>query len=209
PTARAAVTFDASMNAYGRGRIASVTSVGGVNKGSKVADVIRGIVPPGSFIEGGAAAVANAIGGLISVLSGNGRPQDALAGLETLTSGETEALNRRHPYGVASGYCTNDRASQVRVNGNTIPIYSWAGKSVLTNILDATDPFLGITSLVFGSESNDGLVSVCSQKLGRFIGEFKANHLDEVNHLLGLRSLFHDPVAAYRQHANRLKNAGL
>ena len=209
PTARAAITFDAAMNPLGGGRIASVTSVGGVNKGSAVADVIRGLIPPGSPIEGGAAALANAVGRLIDVLSGNNRPQNALAGLNTLTTPLTEDLNRRHPYGVASGYCTNDRAPQVTVNGNTISIYSWAGRSVLTNPLDGTDPFLAITALSFGFESNDGLVSVCSQKLGRYIGAFRANHLDEVNHLLGLRSIFHNPVTVYRQHANRLKNAGL
>lgn len=35
PTGRAAITFDAAMNSYGRGRIASLTSVGGVNKVQK------------------------------------------------------------------------------------------------------------------------------------------------------------------------------
>lgn len=209
PTARAAITYDASMNSQGRGRIASVTSVGGVNKGSKVADVIRGVIPPSSGIEGGAAALANAVGGLISALSGNSRPQNSIGGLDTLTTPQTNDLNTRHPYGVASGYCTNDRASQVSVRGNNIRIYSWAGKKAVTNVLDVTDPFLGITSLAFGGEQSDGLVAVCSQKLGQYIGAFNANHLDEINHLLGIRYLFHDPVSVYRQHANRLKLAGL
>jgi len=36
------------------------------------------------------------------------------------------------------------------------------------------------------------------------------NHLDEVNQVIGLRSLFTaNPVSVYRSHANRLKNAGL
>lgn len=209
PTARAAITFDSAMNGRGQGRIASVTSVGGVNKGSAVADVLRGLIPPNSALEGGAAALANAIGSLIGVLSGSSRPQDAIAGLETLTTTRTNELNGRHPYGVASGYCTNDRATRVNVNGNEIRIYSWAGRRVLTNFLDATDPFLAVTSLAFGAEQNDGLVSVCSQKLGYFIGAYSANHLDEVNHLLGLRYPFSNPVSAYRQHANRLRNAGL
>jgi len=36
------------------------------------------------------------------------------------------------------------------------------------------------------------------------------NHLDEVNQLLGLRGVFSsDPVAVYRDQANRLKGMGL
>lgn len=209
PTARAAITFDAAMNPYGRGRIVSVTSVGGVNKGSKVADVIRGVLPADSAIEGGAAALANAVGGLIGALSGRNLPQNSIGGLETLTTPQTEAFNARHPYGVASGYCTDDRASRVTVNGNAIRLYSWAGKRPLTNLLDVTDPFLGFTSLAFGFEPNDGLVAVCSQKLGQYIGAYNANHVDEINHFLGLRYPFHDPVGVYRRHANRLKRAGL
>ena len=44
-------------------RIASITSIDGVNKGSKVADVVRGILPPGSYVEGGANAIACRQGG--------------------------------------------------------------------------------------------------------------------------------------------------
>jgi triacylglycerol lipase len=36
------------------------------------------------------------------------------------------------------------------------------------------------------------------------------NHLDEVNQLFGLVSIFEaSPVAVFRSHANRLKSAGL
>jgi triacylglycerol lipase len=209
PTARAAITFNANMYSSGNGRIVSLTSVGGVNKGSKTADMIRGIIPVNGVVQGGTVALANAFGGIINALSGNSNSQDALGALKTLTTPGTNDLNSRHGYGVASGYCTNDRATQVTVKGNTIKLYSWAGNSVFTNVLDVTDAFLGITALPFQGEKNDGLVSVCSQKLGYFIGETSANHIDEVNHLLGVRSLWHDPVTMYRQHANRLKNAGL
>lgn len=209
PTSRAAVTFDAAMNSRGKGRIKSVTSVGGVNKGSKVADVLRGVVPSSGYIPGGINALGNALGGLISAISGSRNTQDGINALNTLTTSGTNDLNRRHGYGVASGYCSNDRRSSATVNGNKVRIYSWAGRSPLTNVLDITDAFVGITSLVFGGEQNDGLVSVCSQKLGQYLGAKKANHVDEINHLFGLRSLFHSPVAMYRQHANRLRNIGL
>jgi triacylglycerol lipase len=36
------------------------------------------------------------------------------------------------------------------------------------------------------------------------------NHLDEVNQILGLVSIFEsNPTSVFRSHANRLKNAGL
>lgn len=207
PTSRVAVTFDAALHSSGQGRIKSVTSVGGANKGSKFADMVSGDLP--ANVQGGLAALLNAFGGLINLFSGNNDPQDALAALETLTTEGIDDLNTRHGYGVSSTYCGNDRPLTASVNGNTIRLYSWAGKSIFTNVFDITDPLLAITSRSFDGEPNDGLVSVCSQKLGQFIGTTTANHIDEINHLLGARSPFHNPVSMYRQHANRLKNAGL
>jgi triacylglycerol lipase len=47
--------------------------------------------------------------------------------------------------------------------------------------------------------------------MGRVIrDDYFQNHLDEVNLLFGLHSIFTtDPLTVYRQQANRLKNAGL
>lgn len=209
PTARAAVTFDAQSNSSGKGHIVSVTSVDGVNKGSKVADMIRGYIPVSGVIEGGASALVDAFGVVLNWISGDSHAQDSVAALEALTTVGTEDLNSRHPYGVASSYCSNDRANKVKVSGNTVRLYSWAGKSVLTNVLDPLDGFLVTTSLAFGGEKNDGLVSECSQKLGQHIGSYSANHIDAINHVVGVRSLWHNPVTPYRVHANRLKKAGL
>ena len=40
--------------------------------------------------------------------------------------------------------------------------------------------------------------------------DYRMNHLDEVNNLFGLTSPFEvDPKTLYRNHANRLKTAGL
>lgn len=71
-------------------------------------------------------------------------------------------------------------------------------------------PFLGITSLAFGGEPSDGLVGVCSTKMGNVIGtHYDMNHVDAINHLFGVRSLWTNPVSLYRSQANRLKNRGL
>ena len=72
-----------------------------------------------------------------------------------------------------------------------------------------SDAPLVLLGLVFG-EANDGLVSACSSRLGKNLGEYSQNHLDEVNQLLGLRDWFAtNPVTLYREHATRLQSQGL
>ncbi len=88
-------------------------------------------------------------------------------------------------------------------------MFSWSGDRVLTNFFDLTDGFLGVTSLAFGWEQNDGLVSVCSSKLGQVIStRYRTNHVDAINHLFGARG-WTNPVSLYRAQANRLKNNNL
>lgn len=191
-------------------KIASVTSINGVNKGSRVADVVRGILPPGSYVEGGADAIANALGDLINALSDSDNPQDGLAALETLTTRGTTELNDALGWkGVNRSSCAGTNEN-VWINGNRIKYFSWTGTSVHTNWTDITDPFLGITSLAFGNEANDGLVGECATMMGKVIGtHYDMNHVDAINHLFGARSWRTNPVSLYRSHANRLKNRGL
>ena len=76
--------------------------------------------------------------------------------------------------------------------------------------VDLADAPLGLASL-FYSEDSDGLVGKCSGHFGKVLrDDYSMNHLDEVNQLFGLTSIFEtSPVSVFRSHANRLKNAGL
>lgn len=187
--------------------IASVTSVGAPHKGSKTADFIRN-VPPGSAGEAVVAGIVNGLGGLINFLSGSNTttPQNALGALESLNSEGAAQFNARYPQGLPTTACGSGAA---QVNG--VRYYSWSGTSPLTNILDVSDVLLGASAIPFGFEANDGLVGRCSSRLGTVIRDnYRMNHLDEVNQVFGLTSIFEtNPVSVYRQHANRLKNAGL
>ncbi|WP_298214090.1 triacylglycerol lipase [Acidovorax sp.] len=184
--------------------VASVTSIGGVNKGSRVADIVRGVAPAGSVSETLANGAATALVTLINLVSGgSGLPQAPTAAMNSLTTAGSAAFNSRFPQAVPSGCGSGAEL----VNG--VRYYSWTGTKPLTNVLDASDGLLSVLSLVFG-EANDGLVSACSSRLGKHLGDYRQNHLDEVNQLLGLRDWFStDPVTLYRQHANRLKQQGL
>lgn len=187
--------------------VASVTSVGGVNKGSEFADVVRGTFPPGSAGEALALTAARTLSDLISLLSGGSSlPQDPLASLHSLTTKGSLAFNAKYPEGVPTSRC--GEGSYRAANG--VYYYSWSGTSTVTNVFDISDPVLFATGLFF-SEANDGLVGRCSTHLGKVIrSNYRMNHLDEVNQLFGLHHLFEtDPVTLYRQHANRLKRQGL
>jgi len=204
PTSRVA----AAMNSE---KVASVTSVNGVNKGSKFADFLRGTVSEGSVSELTLASAANAVGTIISSFSGSkGSTQDALQSLETLsTKGTTELNNALGWAGVNPDGCTGT-SENVTVNGKNMKFFSWSGDRNLTNAFDVTDPALALTGLAFGWQQNDGLVDVCSAKLGNVIGvNYELNHLDAVNQVLGARSIWTNPVSLFRTHANRLKNKGL
>jgi len=180
--------------------VASVSSVGGVNKGSVVADVLIGAVPNVSY------TVANAVAGFISFLSGSPTlPQNSYAAAQSLSTAGTLAFNSRHPEGVPTSAC-GEGAYQV----NGVYYFSWSGAQPYTNVLDPADPVLALTALAF-SEKNDGLVASCSSHLGRVIrDDYALNHLDEVNQTVGITNLFEtSPVTLFRQQANRLQGMGL
>jgi triacylglycerol lipase len=186
--------------------VASMTSIGAPHAGSKVADGLSTIAPPGSWLESTLAGFVNALSVFIEVLSGDSDPQNALGALASLNTAGSTAFNNQHPQGRPTSSCGQGAAV---VNG--VRYYSMGGTSVLTNIFDASDALLGAGSLFFGWEQNDGLVGQCSSHWGVVLRDnYPWNHLDEVNQVFGLRGLFaSSPASVYRSHANRLKNAGL
>jgi triacylglycerol lipase len=185
--------------------VASVTSVGTPHKGADLADYLADNLEGGSFAEGVLAYFANSLGTVLGLLTGSSNPQDAIAALGSLSSAGTATFNASYPQGVPGSACGEGAAV---VNG--IRYYSWGGTGVLTNVLDISDAALGLTSLFYG-EANDGLVGRCSSHLGDVIRDnYYQNHLDEVNQVLGLVSIFEsNPVTLFKNHANRLKNLGL
>ena len=180
--------------------VASVSSVAGVNKGSKIADILAGTIPNTS------AALGNALASMISFLSGgSGMPQNSGAAMRSLSTAGSLAFNTRHPQGVPTTSC-GEGANHV----NGVYYFSWSGAQPYTNVFDVVDPFMAVLGVAFG-QKNDGLVSSCSSHLGRVIrDDYGMNHLDEVNQTIGIVNLFEtNPVTVFRQQANRLKSLGL
>lgn len=185
--------------------VASVTAIGAPHKGSRLADMLREAAPEGSLTAALALGAANALLATINLLSGdNGLlPQLPQAALDAFTTQGANDFNRRFPQGVPAD--CGDGAELV----NGVRYYSWSGIQPRTNLFDASDIVFGLLSRVFG-EANDGMVSACSSHLGKHLGDYRQNHLDEINQMLGLRdALSTEPVVLYRQHAHRLQQAGL
>jgi triacylglycerol lipase len=185
--------------------IASLTTVATPHLGADLADFLADNVTPGGFNETVLAAFGNSLGAVIDLLTGTAEPQDAIGALTSLSSAGAAMFNQKFPAGLAATRCGATPSS-----ANGIPLFSWAGSSPLTNVLDLSDPALGLTSL-FYSEASDGLVGRCSGHFGKVLRDnYRMNHLDEVNQLFGLTSIFEtSPVSVFRSHANRLRNAGL
>jgi triacylglycerol lipase len=185
--------------------VASVTTVGTPHRGSRLADWFLAHTREGGFTQTVTDLLGDSLGFVLGVLTGTERPQDAIALIHQVSTEGAAAFNARFPAGLPEARCGSGAESHGGVR-----FYSWSGASVLTHALDPSDAPFAITSLLTGGD-NDGLVERCGSRFGRVIrDDYRMNHLDQVNQLVGLTSWFEtDPRAVFRAHANRLKNAGL
>ena len=189
-------------------KVASLTSVSGTHKGSPVASLITKVDGTGLGTAG--AAVVNFFSGAITWAQGldaKSYPHNAMAAGRSISVEGSTAFNTRFPMGVPTTAC-----GEGTYQDKGIYMYSFSGTQALTNILDPLDPLFAGTSLIVDIKGdNDGMVSRCSAKFGKTVRDnLPWNHADEVNQVLGLKSIFApNPVDIYRQHANRLKLQGL
>ena len=189
-------------------KVASLTSVSGTHKGSPVASLITKVDGTGLGTAG--SAVVNFFSGAITWSQGldaKSYPHNAMAAGRSISVEGSTAFNTRFPMGVPTTAC-----GEGTYQDKGIYMYSFSGTQALTNILDPLDPLFAGTSLIVDIKGdNDGMVSRCSAKFGKTVRDnLPWNHADEVNQVLGLKSIFApNPVDIYRQHANRLKLQGL
>lgn len=185
--------------------VASVTTVGTPHKGADLADYLRSNLKGGSFTESVLAYFANSLGTVLGLLSGHTQPQDAIAALGALSKTGTSQFTTKFPAGIPTSSCGSGAATGAQGQR----YYSWSGTDPFTNLFDASDYAMKLSSF-FYSESNDGLVGRCSSHFGTVLRDnYDMNHLDEVNQVLGLTAFFTDPKSVFRSQANRLKGAGL
>ena len=202
--------------------IASVTAVSSPEQGSKMADWVIKQVVEGSANSGYAEGEFNVgsqialgffkfVGGFMDVGSGISfkeiQEQDGWEAVTALSTASSAKFNAKFPAAMPSSYC--GQPTNTEVNG--IKYYSFSGIGQVTNGLDPSDYLLALTGTTFDGESNDGLVSACSSRLGYVIrDDYKMNHLDSSNQVLGLTAWGQpSPKTLYRDQVNRLKKANL
>jgi triacylglycerol lipase len=185
--------------------VASITGVAGTFRGSKVADDIQN--------NRLSRTAFNIIGDYIIAplitwaQTQPDMPVDFDASMASLTETASADFNRRFPTTALAENCSSSGAKVDR----GIYYYSWTGVAQTTNLLDIDTILMQLAPLSYGNWDNDGMVARCSTHIGQVIRDnYQLNHTDLANMMFGLTGLFApDPVALYRQHANRLKLQGL
>lgn len=193
--------------------LASITGVAGTYHGSKVADDIQNNKLTktafnilGDYIIGPLIALAQAKpelgidfdGSMKSLTQTGSADFNATVAKSAVTDGVLAANEN----------CSKSLKS---TDSKGIRYFSWTGVAQTTNLLDIDTILMQLGPLSYGNKDNDGMVSRCSAYIGQVIrDDYKLNHTDLANMMFGLTGIFaQDPVALYRQHANRLKLQGL
>lgn len=167
--------------------VASVTSVGGANGGTQVADLIDRL-PEGGIARTVTATAVGLIAKLIGILSGKDPgqlPEVPLNALASLTTEGGAAFDAKFPQGrPARGSSCAVKSGAAVVNG--VRYASWTGVSTGLSVFDPSDGLLSaLGALAFSGEANDGLLASCTTRLGEHLGDYRQNHLDEINQVLG------------------------
>ena len=191
-------------------KVASVTTIASANQGAKLGDLVVDALL-GNILEKPARTIFDSLVSPVLIfaqgLNQKDFPSDAKGAALSLSTAGSLAFNKSFPDGVPTSKCGE---GSYQKNGTYF--YSFMGNSAFNNVLDPFDYSATVTSLLIGNNGdNDGIVARCDARFGKVIKDnYKWNHFDEINHMLGLKSIFApSAVDVYRQHANRLKAQGL
>lgn len=188
-------------------KVASLTAVAGAIKGSKIADDILSNRGANTLLT---IFSQHILAPVITLLEGNpSLPLSLNNSLQSVSEKGAAEFNAKYPSAAIPKDCGNGQ----KVTADGVYHYSWTGTAQFTNIFDVMDGVIStLAPLSYKNLDNDGLMNRCNTHYGQVIRDnYRQTHLDEINHVLGLRGIFFapNPLAQYRQHANRLKLQGL
>lgn len=188
--------------------VASVTTISSPHRGSKVAD---------SFVDAWEGTITGTLLGMfgdlfshtIGFLSGSQFDQDASIAMHGLTTDGIADFNERYPAGMSASEC--DEGPHEYMDRK---LYSWGSYGIVpVSPFDITAKLFQYFSQAFDeNELNDGLVSVCSMKFGRWLGaRANAHHLVPIGGVVAplLEEHIMYSIEMIMNHANRLKRANL
>ncbi len=173
-------------------KVAAVVTVATPHRGAKIADLAYAVINGAMTLTG---PLGDAVNAFVSALGGtilSGKPylpQNVALAVKNLTTAYDTAWNT------------------VVTDVPGVTYWSYSGTSTVNLSLDPSDALLFVTGLV-DSTPNDGLVSKTSASWGVAKNlTLNANHLDEVNQLLGSTGGF-DAKGLFKGIASGLKAQG-
>lgn len=208
--------------------IASVSCTHCMNEGTHVVTNINQAFKDGTFLKDAGIFIANTLFNLIESGSADrsdgdysspeNENQDAKALLIAAGLEDYDRFNALYPQAMPTVDCSvinrgidgNTGGGAHVVNG--VRYYSWGGKKARTRLFDPLDAILVPIVTLFMPKDVvwDGLVPSCGQGLGEFLrDDYRTNHYDAINQVLGMTAAFVDVPSIFVTHANRLKQAGL
>ncbi|CBL45845.1 Hypothetical protein HDN1F_22620 [gamma proteobacterium HdN1] len=214
-------------------RVASLTTIGTPNHGTPVANAIFDInagvgkVAPG--LRNAIVWLVESFGWLNGKLNNEALPQGAMGALNLMTYDGAQAFARNVSDAGFNADCKGQRETSASgeiqnqdgsVTSWSFPVYSWTGAGAPVNpfrsgmdILDPSSYGMATLSAALSTFTdagkNDGMVPVCSARLGDVISEkYYWSHVDEVNQIMGMTPPG-DVRTVFVVHANRLKQLGL
>ena len=211
---------------------ASLTTIAGPHQGTPTADFFNEDVPA-PLANIAYAGIEMLTGDFVALISGHSEllgTQDMASTIEHFTIDGMEKFNSEYPCaGVPKGASRGSYGDDADTfhgsfygdgQGNSdgdIRFFSWTGNvgdgSVTSlDILDAVGVLTNGTMRAYGYKGDaDCFIPVASTHFGEVLNDnYYWNHFDEINQTLGIINPFAaSPVSVFRQHANRLQNAGL
>jgi triacylglycerol lipase len=187
--------------------VASITTIGTPHHGSKVADAMFKNFTGHASIAGLIFIFGDILGHIIGALSGNLHEQNSFKALYGLTFKGAKKFNKKYPIGIGKKYCQGGISDYVGKK-----LYSFGSHGAHSNSsLDIMGKIFSKTSLIFNGEPNDGLVSVCSMKFGKWLGVLDGHHLVPLGGII--LPIPEEQLLKGQEmllvHANRLKKHGL
>ena len=186
--------------------VASVLGVAGPNHGSAVADLVVDNINDEGPLGKIAGTIATSLAKIISFLSTTRSPgqEDFWASINALSTHEAARFNRIHQTALSSN-CQDGP----EMDSDGVRYFSMGGDRAMTSILDPLDlPFLTTKKLAFKDQKADGLVSICSSRLGKSLRkQYPMNHLDFINHVLTFGAKGIESI--YINYANHLRSLSL
>lgn len=175
--------------------VASVTGVGGVNRGTPIATAAHAYATSGKHdptldklvkLPGMTVDLAQSL--LLALATGNGiQNSNSAESAASMTPERAKVFNSQYPAGIFDEQEVQTIEHPETKRKHKVLFYSWSGGQPFGNAGLTAAPLAILDEIFFPGQKSDGMVSVSSAKLGKYLGTYELDHLAETNfHTFGV-----------------------